>query len=284
MAKSKIEWTDSVWNPVTGCTPVGEGCRNCYAKRMWPRLQRMSPKYAGREFTDVQCHEDVLNDPIKWKKPRTIFVNSMGDLFHDKVGIGFVSEVFRVMRSTPQHKYIVLTKRASRMRFAFRMLDAPENAIFGVSCSTQEEVGRDMLILLSTPVKMRCMSLEPLVGPIDMSRYAQCLHWVIVGGETGPNARPMHPDWVRSIRDQCTATGTPFFFKQWGEWKHDDGSDDDIDNVKRSCVYYDGEWCDCKNSWICEYQFGPVMYRVGAHRAGRLLDGREWSQTPWGGE
>jgi len=235
--KSRIAWTDATWNPVTGCTKVSAGCKNCYAEREWKRLAA-NPKtrYYGRKFTDVQCHEDVLELPLHWKKPRRIFVNSMSDLFHDDVPEGFIKRVLGIVERTPQHTYQILTKRAARMSDYFRRHACPPNVWLGVSVENQEAADERILMLRHCPgATVRWVSIEPMLGAVDLERIrlARARHpgesdivlnglektdWVVCGGESGPRARPMHPWWVRSLRDQCVRAGVPFFFKQWGRW------------------------------------------------------------------
>lgn len=315
-ANSKIEWTDATWNPTRGCSRVSEGCRNCYAERIAARLngtdivegKRVLRPFAGfavrtpsgpRWTGRVELIPEALNLPLHWRKPRRVFVNSMSDLFHEKLPDEAIDRVFAVMALCPQHTFQALTKRAGRMRNYFMGLasaasegfvespypriahcirDVPDrfksvqrgnlvlpawplpNVWLGVSCEDQVTADERIPLLLQTPAAVRFVSLEPLLGPITLTELQparevevdslngkhgihrplqgrnQTLNWVIVGGESGPQARPMHPDWARTIRDQCIAAGVPFFFKQWGG-------------------------CDKKAS-------------------GRLLDGREWNEFP----
>lgn len=329
MSKSAIEWTDEVWNPVTGCTKVSAGCKHCYAEREWPRLTRLVPAYAGRDFTDVRTHHDRLEQPLRWKRPRKVFVNSMSDLFHPDVPDGFIDQVFAVMALAPQHTFQVLTKRPDRMR---EYLSSPDrihsingkvwsqlgthrgsriehggnwraklplpNVCLGVSVENQEAADERIPLLLQIPAAVRFISAEPLLGPVSLN-YAfgipsgagrgSCpmhlagiapeglltkgnhhLHWVIVGGESGPNARPMHPDWVRSLRDQCAIAGVPFLFKQWGEYCGD--------RDFRAPVHK-WEMIDRSGRTLTEAgstaNMGPITHvaRVGKKAAGRLLDG-----------
>lgn len=339
MADTDIEWADKVWNPVTGCDAAGEGCLNCYAARMWPRLAKMSEKYAGRDFGDIGLHYSVLDEPMRWKKPRTVFVNSMGDLFHKDVPDEFLDHVFAVMSQKRRHTFIVLTKRPERMRAYLKTIASGEsrerllahpyycgayhffhlgmrrgkplpNVVLGVSCSTQDEADKDIPILLDTPAAKRIVSLEPLLGPVIVDFGWTCcacgaqeipdsgwghvrvgqdpscdcpvpvhcgpietrISGVIVGGETGPGARPMDPDWVRSLRDQCADANTPFFFKQWGEW------------APASAPLPDGVFGTEKcHEWHCGYCSSErFSIRVAARRAGRELDGRTHDDLPWG--
>jgi len=258
-----IEWTDATWNPTTGCTKVSQGCKHCYAERDWPRLVHL-PAYQGREFTDVACHPERLDQPLRWKKPRRIFVNSMSDLFHEDIPDEFIEQVFAVMALCPQHIFQVLTKRPERMRkhpifthsgnclwvgvrqCAEKLFGKDPGALnkallnvhIGVSVEDQFTADERIPLLLQTPAVVRWISAEPLLGPIDLrlGRLAEWnrllavhngntdgthIHWVVAGGESGPKARPSHPDWFRSLRDQCKAAGVPFLFKQWGEWGGD---------------------------------------------------------------
>lgn len=282
---TRIEWTQSTWNPVTGCTPISSGCEHCYARRMALRLQGRcgyppeAPPYS-RAF-DVTLHPSRLGQPLRWRKPREVFVCSMGDLFHQAVPFEFVAAVWGVMAATPHHRYQVLTKRPERMAewmqwvdevIAARLDNAPPrklpwklwpsdlcvqmarraevpqgvlagysrfwplpNVWIGTTVEDQRRADERIPHLLRCPAAGRFLSVEPLLGKVDLEgllcryRRAEALgvrvggrhewpgvHGVIVGGETGPGARPMHPDWVRSLRDQCGAAGVPFFFKQWG--------------------------------------------------------------------
>ena len=281
---TKIEWTDETWNPVTGCSKVSQGCKHCYALREWPRLAA-NPKataYFGREFTDVACHPERLDAPLRWTKPRKIFVNSMSDLFHENVPFEFNDRVFAVMGNAycmdKGHIFQVLTKRPNRMlayltdpstisrvTLAMKAMGlglAGENAAptwplpnvwLGVSVEDQTTADERIPALLRSPAVVRWISAEPLLGEVDLRSVvmpdgdalgavlyndgeAAGLDWVVVGGESGPKARPMLPDWARTLRDQCAEAHVPFLFKQWGE-------------------------CNA------------FMERVGKKAAGRLLDG-----------
>lgn len=211
--KSSIEWTSSTWNPVTGCTKISPGCKHCYAERMAKRLKAMGqPNYAnGFELT---LHEHVLELPLGWKTPQTIFVNSMSDLFHKNVPLEFIRRVFDVMHRAHWHQFQVLTKRAERLRELSEYLEWCPNIWMGVSVETSAYFSR-IDDLRQTGAQIKFLSLEPLLGPLanlDLSG----IDWVIVGGESGPGARPIKPEWVTDIRDQCLAAEVPFFFKQWG--------------------------------------------------------------------
>lgn len=211
--KSSIEWTEATWNPVTGCSKISPGCRNCYAERMSRRLQAMGcPNYV-RAFK-VTLHEHVLLLPLTWSKPRTIFVNSMSDLFHREVPLDFILKVFSVIEQAPQHTFQILTKRSERMRDLSPDLPWPDNAWMGVSVEDADSAYR-IRHLQETSAKVKFISFEPLLGAIPRVSLAG-IDWVIVGGESGPQARPMDAEWVKAIRDQCLAASVPFFFKQWG--------------------------------------------------------------------
>jgi protein gp37 len=210
---SKIEWTDFTWNPVTGCTKLSEGCRNCYAERMAHRLQAMRvPRYAGG--FRVSTHGDLIGLPRTLRKPRLIFVNSMSDLFHEEVGEDFIREVFATMEACPQHRFQILTKRSERLRDLARALPWPENVWMGVSVENARTAHR-IADLKGVPARVRFLSLEPLLGRMD-NLPLDGIAWVIVGGESGPGARPMMRPWVESIRRQCRECDVAFFFKQWG--------------------------------------------------------------------
>lgn len=202
---SAIEWTNRTWNPVTGCTKISPGCDNCYAERITHRF--------GGDFSRVTLHPERLDAPLRWRKPSYIFVNSMSDLFHsDQVPFEFVDRVFDVMLRSPQHVFQMLTKRPSRMKYYSGPW--PSNVWAGTSVESQDYVWR-CEELRKVPAAVRFLSLEPLIGPID-SIDLSGIHWVIVGGESGPKSRPMSAGWVRRIRDICDDAGVPFFFKQWG--------------------------------------------------------------------
>lgn len=290
---TRIEWTGETWNPVVGCSVVSPGCTNCYAMKMARRLELMSATqfrhYAGLTKlvngnavwtgTLKLAPDGIVQKPLRWTKPRTVFVNSMSDLFHDMVPDEWIDRVFAAMALTPQHTYQVLTKRPARMRRYFddasavsrqslvaamagRLVEDGDTALhvistgpwplpnvwLGVSAERQQEADARIPDLLNTPAAVRFVSAEPLLGPIDFDDYhlhSPKLDWIIVGGESGTDARPMHPDWARSIRDQCETAGTPFFFKQWGAWAP-----------------------------------GENVTRTGKKHSGRLLDGRTWSEMP----
>lgn len=312
--KTSIEWTDATWNPVTGCAKVSQGCKHCYAEREWPRMTKLVPAYAGREFTDVRTHADRLDQPLRWKKPRMIFVNSMSDLFHPDVPFDFIDRVFAVMALAPQHVFQVLTKRPERMqKWLHRVTELVEampsgdyriaeefphlatslaypntdhawplpNVWIGVSVEDQAAADERIPLLLDTPAAVRWVSAEPLLGPVQLDNIefergdfinaldleewrgledspevqaspgkGALIDWVVVGGESGPKARPMHPAWARSLRDQCAAAGVPFLFKQWGEWLPDN-----------------------QNPAVAPPHDPSGAIRIGKKSAGRLLDG-----------
>lgn len=281
---SAIEWTDTTWNPVTGCDRVSPGCDHCYALTMSKRLKAMgSPKYqndgdsrtSGPGF-GVTTHPSELTAPNSWATPRKVFVNSMSDLFHARVPISFVRDVFDVIQDTPQHTYQVLTKRAHRLARLADQLLWPPNLWMGVSVENADQLHR-IDDLRKVPAAVRFLSCEPLLGPlsgIDLGGIG----WVIVGGESGSGARPMHPDWARSLRDQCGSAGVPFLFKQWGNWAP-------------FPVYKGGE----KNTFVMNAETGEgtyyahrnqpgnaEMWNVGKKAAGRELDGRTWDEYPAG--
>lgn len=220
--RSGIEWTESTWNPTTGCDRVSPGCDNCYALTLAKRLKAMgSPKYqrdgdprtSGPGF-GLTLHPEALDLPRSWRQPRIVFVDSMSDLFHPEVPLEFIRRVFEVMADTPQHTYQILTKRSKRLRDLAGELDWPPNVWMGVSVESDRYRFR-VDHLRDVPAAIRFLSLEPLLGPLEDLDLTG-VHWVIVGGESGPKARPMDPAWVQNIRDQCLGVGVPFFFKQWG--------------------------------------------------------------------
>src|SRR5512141_922921 len=210
---SAIEWTESTWNPVTGCTKISPGCTHCYAERMAKRLQAMGqPNYVnGFKLT---MHENALEKPLEWKKPQVIFVNSMSDLFHKDVPVDFIQQVFDVMRRANWHTFQVLTKRAERLQELDSQIEWPANVWMGVSVENQDYTYR-IDHLRQTHARIKFLSLEPLLGPLPHLNL-KGINWVIVGGESGPGARPLLEEWVIDIRDQCKAKHVPFFFKQWG--------------------------------------------------------------------
>lgn len=380
--KSPIEWTDATWNPIVGCSIATAGCAHCYAMKMAARIEAMggAPHYAGTTkrvngnaiWTGklALAPERILTQPLRWKEPRRIFVNSMGDLFHEDVPDEWIDQTFAVMAVTPHHTYQPLTKRADRAR---RYLSDPAtkrrvydiacslvierqiqvvligtgtderkappgprvyldqwplpNVWLGVSAERQQEADERIPELLATPAAIRFVSAEPLIGPIDFERvklpqivnpldalrgmtwqqmnhgrYAgqriysglvfggdRGLDWIIVGGESGPDARPMHPAWVRSIRDQCGAASVSFFFKQWGEWAPGECANKAATRTERTASLCDDDWY--RSKWIhgtitprvsaeTHYEDEPDVYRLGKKAAGRKLDGVEHNGMP----
>ncbi len=304
MGKTSIEWATRVWNPVTGCTPISEGCQNCYARRMATRLAGRCGYPAEHPFA-VTLHGDRLDEPLRWKRPQRVFVCSMGDLFHDDVPSAHIRQVFNTIGLSAmhvQHTYLILTKRPARMKACIDDLIAerdffPDNwwgpgeatpyfpsVWLGVTAENQARADERIPLLLQTPAAKHFVSCEPLLGPIDLGHAIPCgyycdssvghvdhqfwsqagtgIDWVIAGGETGPGARPMHPRWARSLRDQCQQAGIPFFFKQWGEWSADFFPD--LSFAHRGMTFLDR----------------ATVYRVGKQRAGDLLDGRQWHEIP----
>lgn len=343
---TKIEWTQATWNPIVGCSIVSPGCTNCYAMKIAARLEAMSvanetrtggdpgPLFYYRGLTqDTRAGavwtgkvrlapEDVLTKPVRWRKPRMVFVNSMSDLFHEDVPDEWIDRVFAVMALCPQHTFQVLTKRSARMRryitelvedqtggrmeslcdAAVALTQSPcaahiedvtlplPNVWFGVSAERQQEADQRIPDLLATPAVVRFVSAEPLIGPIDFTAIPRKsadgflrpldgrfnrLDWIIVGGESGPGARPMHPDWARSIRDQCAAAGVSFFFKQWGSWAW---SDDGVTYTDAATSWGNARFP--KGTKFVHHSCGRTAFRVGKSRAGRLLDGRKHNDLP----
>jgi len=230
---SKIEWTEATWNPVTGCTKISEGCRYCYAEKLALRLKAMNnPRYING--FDITLHDDALGDPLKWHKPKRIFVNSMSDLFHEKIPITFIEKVFKIIRISNQHIFQILTKRSERLLELAPLLNWPDNLWMGVTVEMEEFAYR-ISHLKQTPAKVKFISFEPLLNNINRPDLRE-IDWVIVGGESGPKSRIMEKEWVTNIKDYALNNDVAFFFKQWGG----------------------------KNK----------------KKAGRLLDGKTWSQTP----
>lgn len=231
MAETQIEWTDATWNPVAGCTVVSAGCTHCYAMEMARRLEAMrvskyeglTRKSGGRTVWKgiVREDPDLLTIPLRWRKPRKIFVNSMSDLFHEQVSDAFILEVWQVMRDTPHHHYQILTKRPERMARVVSELidDVLPNVWLGTSVEDSEVVHR-IEHLRAVPAAIRFISFEPLIGPVGDVDLTD-IHWAIVGGESGRNARPIREEWIDEIYDQCALFETAFFFKQWGTWGED---------------------------------------------------------------
>ena len=324
MSDTRIEWATKVWNPVTGCTKVSTGCKNCYAERMATRLAGRCGYPEEHPFA-VTLHPERLDDPLHWRKPERVFVNSMSDLFHEDVPREFVKIVLQTIGDCPHHAFMVLTKRPQNIE---RMLygwcdefparsqaqflgggDYLPNLWLGVSVEDQATADERIPLLLQTPAAVRFVSCEPLLGPVRLDspttfchysgriEGADCGHvecrdrtwlsgigWVITGGESGPRARPSHPDWFRSVRDQCVAADVPFFFKQWGEWAEHPGDCEDIVHDIRSGA---GNVALVEKNPDKHYEtlmdlfgMGRYMLRVGKRAAGHLLDGREHREFP----
>lgn len=210
---SAIEWTEATWNPLTGCNKISPGCKHCYAERMSKRLKAMGQASYANGF-NLTLHEHLLELPLKWKKPQTIFVNSMSDMFHKDVPLEFIQTAFDTMNRAHWHRFQVLTKRSERLAEISPQLQWAPNIWMGVSVETQDYVSR-IDDLRSTNAHIKFLSLEPLLGPLKKLNL-KGIHWAIVGGESGPGARPMEEQWVIDIRNQCVKAKVPFFFKQWG--------------------------------------------------------------------
>jgi len=210
---SKIEWTGSTWNPITGCSKISEGCQNCYAARLAVRLQRMgNAKYANG--FNLTLHEDCLNEPYSWKKPALIFVNSMSDLFHVDVSLEYIQRIFDVMNNNRHHVFQVLTKRADRLESIASYLNWSDNIWLGVTVENNRHKDR-INCLRNTPAKTKFISFEPLISDVGIVDLHE-IHWAIIGGESGWGARPMQESWVINIKNQCEQQGVLFYFKQWG--------------------------------------------------------------------
>lgn len=317
---TKIEWATRIWNPVTGCSPVGEGCRNCYAERMSQRIKGRFG-YPSETPFQVTLHPERLDEPFHWKKPGRAFVCSMGDLFHDDVPDKFIHQVLFPLYTLTNQTFIFLTKRPARMKaFLGKKPPLGPNVWGGISIWDQDSADAAIPVLLQTNLTIRIVSYEPGLGPVDLSGYLRqggchtfpdgeamprlCLwegrkgsvlndpcqgwpplDWVICGGESGPGARPMHPDWPRSMRDQCQAAEVPFFFKQWGEWKPwEPGDCGTVIHISERDGATGGQpgYVD-----VPKKPFGVEprcdtrpMARVGKKAASCLLDGREWKEFP----
>lgn len=297
MADSNIEWTDKVWNPITGCTQISAGCKNCYAERMANRLKGRF-RYPADDPFKVTWHKDRINEPLFWRKPRRVFVCSMGDLFHEDVSDAIIADTFDLMEKTERHTYLILTKRPERMARWNKIVDSfksspmtPKtkplfNVHLGVSIEDQATANERIPLLLQTPAAKRFVSYEPALGPVDFFPYLNvltcevCNRWtcnkglphriiqkklldqIIMGGETGPGARPMHPDWARSVRDQCKEAGVPFFFKQWGKWLPESQMPTELYNK----TFRAGGESKTPDS---------TYHRIDKKKAGYLLDGKE---------
>lgn len=298
MSRSKIDWTEKTWNPITGCSKISMGCKYCYAERQAVWLSGMGKSgYDPKDPFGIKFHPNRLHIPTTWRKPSMVFVCSMGDLFHNSVQLGWLDQVFRIMAQTPQHTYQILTKRPAAMREYLRMTGRVDrmvkqlgckfplpNVWLGTTVEHQRYIDR-VNILLETPAAVRFISVEPMLGPVCLNTYfhdiakdvSGDLHlvrrnagidWVICGGESGHNARPMHPDWPRGLRDQCAKAGVPFFFKQWGEWCEWTPASD--------MVIRAGE--KLQNHWFDDPP--GMVWKVGKKRAGKLLDSKEYMEYP----
>lgn len=315
-SKSKIEWTQASWNPLVGCTKVSEGCRNCYAIRFSHRMSTTVPSYFGitkkingkPEWSDkIRVDRNKLRQPLTWKRARMIFVNSMSDMFHERVDDLNIAEIFAIMATESRHTFQILTKRPQRM--ATLLTDEPfkksvetllhnwgyslkldnvwplRNVWVGASVENGKSAIERVPYLLMTPAAIRWISAEPLLGRItncSLGVKLRGIQWIVAGGETGPNARPAHPDWFRALRDLCVSSGVPFFFKQWGEW----GTVENLNVYKNSqLAIVDPATGDFflrnKNyNLLMPVEKSRYMIRAGRKAAGRLLDGKEWNEYP----
>jgi protein gp37 len=308
--RSHIEWTQATWNPLVGCTKVSPGCDHCYAETLVNRFAGTSKAFPHR-FEVVTLRDDrMLTQPLRWKRPRKVFVNSLSDLFHVAVPDQAIARVFAVMAAAQQHTFQLLTKRHARMRsllsddwfrrtveelaaehdrgdgvhFAWPL----NNLWLGVSVEDQHWADIRIPALLDTPAAVRWISAEPLLGPIDISNYVdmlwyrEVLDWVVVGGESGKDARPMHPQWARDIRDQCAAAGVPFLFKQWGEWAPGASGSDILDRPSRvAMVNTSGQRVPILDAALSHVApEWALMSRLGKKAAGRRLDGRTHDAYP----
>jgi len=328
MSKTKIPWATDTWNPYSGCTPISAGCKHCYAKPMATRLAAMGmPGYDKANPFRVTFHENRLDEPLHWRKPRTVFVCSMGDLFHENVDPENVGRIFDIMQATPRHRYLLLTKRPKRMGewlgdWAVEGGWPLPNVYLGVTVENQKRADERIPVLLKIPAAKHFVSIEPMLGPVnlsgtvsipwmggesrggrDYSLWTSHLDGVILGGESGPRARPMHPDWARHVRDQCRQARVPFHFKQWGEYAYAKVEDDAsmtegraFDNplsgrssaiirLKSTKAFHSGTWRlmepgDETVGGVIMLDRDNVAIRVGTKRTGHLLDGVEWRQFP----
>jgi len=219
MATTSIEWTEMTWNPTTGCTKISSGCKNCYAEIMTRRLIAMGKKKYAAGFDKIKTHQNTLMIPYTWKSNKLVFVDSMSDLFHKDVPLKFIKQVFNVMNENPHHTFQILTKRAERLYELNKELEWTNNIWMGVTVENKDEINR-IGYLKKTNAKIKFLSLEPLLGFLKNLSLKK-IDWVIVGGESGFNARPMNPEWVKNIKEQCKQNNVPFFFKQWGAWGED---------------------------------------------------------------
>jgi protein gp37 len=341
MTKTNIEWTDETWNPITGCDRVSDGCTNCYALSLAKRLKAMGaeayqrdgdPRTSGEGF-GLTLQPDRLDQPLRWTKPRKVFVNSMSDLFHKDVPDTYIAAVFDVMARAPRHTFQLLTKRHARMRSLLTswategmvsdngwlhkgapmgsirhtspLWTPPPNVILGVSVENQHWANLRIPALLNTPAAARFLSMEPLLGPVDLTMLTgkgmawnaldrespahPPIDWVIVGGESGHGARPMHPDWARTIRDDCARWEVPFLFKQWGEWAPHrlDGGVHVNSRMSKNREQYqsvrfapDGTPYKASEPDLYSYPGMTSMLRVGKRNAGRVLDGITHDEYP----
>jgi protein gp37 len=276
--RSSIEWTQATWNPTTGCDQTSPGCDNCYALTLARRLKAMgNPKYqtdgavgtSGPGFR-LTLHDNELALPYRWARPRVVFVNSMSDLFHKNVPLGFIKDVFAVMADTPRHTYQLLTKRSKRLLQIAERLEWAPNIWMGVSVETDRYSFR-VDHLREVGAAVRFISAEPLLGPLE-SLDLSGIDWLIAGGESGKVARPMHPTWVRQLRDACEQTGTPFFFKQWGTW-----APASLESELSVTVGGDR----VRSSALLGVPGAPApVKRMSRASAGRQLDGRTWDAMP----
>lgn len=342
--KTHIEWTDATWNPITGCSVVSKGCTNCYAMQLaGTRLKHHESRKGLTGMTkagpvwngQVRFNYQWLDQPMRWKKPRMIFVCAHGDLFHENVPHQWIDRVFAVMALCPQHTFQVLSKRPERMREYLQKWYVRDSIIdraammsrngdsefswlkqqpwpltnvwLGVSVEDQATANERIPLLLDTPAAVRWISAEPLLGPIDLNdlevepfltasafggHHDDCFYefdngidWVVVGGESGPKARPMHPDWVRDLRDQCKAASVPFFFKQWGEWAPGECLENaPIRKTNHYAEFYNDQWHYGKlSAEACEdlhVDDEPDVWKVSKKAAGHLLDGQVIQQYP----
>jgi len=343
MGKTRIEWTQATWNPVTGCSPISPGCAHCYAARMAKRLAgRAGYPEAPDEFK-VTVHPQRLGEPLRWKDRRMVFVCSMGDLFHEDVPDEYIDAMFAVMALAKRHTFQILSKRPDRMRDYFkagnslfgRMNEAAQetglikqwqavmptqrhgmvpgrewplgNVWLGVTAENQEQADKRIPVLLEIPAAVLFVSVEPMLEEIVLDRreingwwnepvnyltgegdgIRGAIDWVICGGETGPGARPMHPQWVRSLRDQCQTAETQFFFKSWGDWcpkSHTELFPTFDNSMRWGVLARDGEFYENTTPWNGRNEVSPdfeaTVYRIGKKAAGRLLDGRTWDEFP----
>ena len=296
-AKSKIEWTDHTWNPWLGCTEVGPACDHCYARTLM--ADRFGRVVWGAGNDRIKTSAANWHEPYKWNRVAmadgtiaTVFCLSLGDIWDNEVDPVWRRQAFKVMQETQNLLYLILSKRIGN---AEKMCDPlagceplPRNAALGATMVTQEEWDRDIPKLKRAAKNLGAQftfaSVEPMLGPIEPR--GQLPDWVIVGGESGPHARPMHPDWARSLRDQCVPAGVPFFFKQWGEWAPGENCGAPPTRTEKTADWFAGRWhfgeMTLKASEECHRDDEPDLYRVGKARAMRCLDGREWNEMPEG--